>query len=254
MAAAVPLFEKHDRRDDLALLKVVKGLPPVLRKGVNNPVDDSESLTDRLRKASKERDLVEEAALAFERLGSLLEGALAASNAAQACEWMRQAFGPRFPNCPERVKVVSEPPAAAKSTVLGGLMAAGAALAAANPTRPVPTSVDLLPLCPLHLGGGYRPHPCLEIQLGPLHLPDVPWPLEEQRRQKQCRPGDGVTVVAVDRAHQVADLIRFDDRRDVSGQHRLQCAAQIRSGAALTTSGRNAVSKHLPAGFQQRVR
>jgi hypothetical protein len=142
MAAAVPLFEKHDRRDDLALLKVVKGLPPVLRKGVNNPVDDSESLTDRLRKASKERDLVEEAALAFERLGSLLEGALAASNAAQACEWMRQAFGPRFPNCPERVKVVSEPPAAAKSTVLGGLMAAGAALAAANPTRPVPTGSE----------------------------------------------------------------------------------------------------------------
>ena len=142
MAAAVPLFEKHDRRDDLALLKVVKGLPPVLRKGVNNPVDDSESLTDRLRKASEERDLVEEAALAFERLGSLLEGALAASNAAQACEWMRQAFGPRFPNCPERVKVVSEPPAAAKSTVLGGLMAAGAALAAANPTRPVPTGSE----------------------------------------------------------------------------------------------------------------
>ena len=61
-------------------------------------------------------------------------------------------------------------------------------------------------------------------------------------------------VVAVDRAHQVADLIRFDDRRDVSGQHRLQCAAQIRSGAALTTSGGNAVSKYLPAGFQQRVR
>ncbi len=63
-----------------------------------------------------------------------------------------------------------------------------------------------------------------------------------------------MTVVAVDRAHQVADLIRFDDRRDVPRQHRLQCAAQIRSGAALTTSGRNAVSKHLPAGFQQRVR
>lgn len=142
MAAAVPLFEKHDRRDDLALLKVVKGLPAVLRKGVNNPVDDSESLTDRLRKASKERDLVEEAALAFEILGSLLEGALAASNAAQACEWMRQAFGPRFPDCPERVKVVSEPPAAAKSTVLGGLIAAGAALAAANPTRPVPTGSE----------------------------------------------------------------------------------------------------------------
>lgn len=138
MAAAVPLFEKQERRDDLALLTVVKGLPAALRKGVNNPVDDSESLTDRLREGSKERDLVEEAAAAFEQLATLLDGAVAASNPAQACAWMQQAFGPRFPNCPERVKVVSQPPSG--TAVLTGLMAAGAAaLANANPTKPVPT-------------------------------------------------------------------------------------------------------------------
>ena len=61
MAAAVPLFEKRDRRDDLALLDVVAALPAKLRDGVNNPVDDSESLTKRL---GKER--VEEAARQFE--------------------------------------------------------------------------------------------------------------------------------------------------------------------------------------------
>lgn len=137
MAAAVPLFEKQERRDDLALLAVVKGLPASLRKGVKNPVDDNESLTDRLRKGSKERDLVEEAAAAFEHLATLLDGAIAASSPAQACEWMQQAFGPRFPKCPERVKVVSQPPSG--SGVLSGLMAAGAALAATNPTKPVPT-------------------------------------------------------------------------------------------------------------------
>lgn len=139
MAAAVPLFEKQERRDDLALLKVAQGIPAALRKGVNNPIDDKESLTDRLRKGDKERDLVEEAAVAFEQFAKLLDGAIAASNAAQACQWMQQAFGPRFPDCPARVKVVSSPPAATTAGVLGGLMAAGAALAAANPKKPVPT-------------------------------------------------------------------------------------------------------------------
>lgn len=137
MAAAVPLFEKQERRDDLALLTVVKGLPVVLREGVNNPIDESECLTERLRKGSKERDLVEEAAAAFEHLAMLLDGAIAASNPAQACEWMRQAFGQRFPDCPERVTVVSQPPSG--TGVLAGLMAAGAALAVTNPTKPVPT-------------------------------------------------------------------------------------------------------------------
>lgn len=137
MAAAVPLFEKQDRRDDLALLAVVKALPQALREGVSNPVDDSESLTDRLRKGSEDTDLVEEAALAFEQLAKLLEGATSASSPSQACEWMRQAFGPRFPNCPERVKVTSHPPSS--TGVLASIVNSGNALAAANPTKPMPT-------------------------------------------------------------------------------------------------------------------
>ncbi|RBB92382.1 hypothetical protein C3E97_033840, partial [Pseudomonas sp. MWU12-2115] len=50
MAAVAPLFERRDRRDDLALLDVVSALPDCLRNGINNPVDESESLTDRLGK------------------------------------------------------------------------------------------------------------------------------------------------------------------------------------------------------------
>jgi hypothetical protein len=107
MAAAVPKFERRDRRDDLALLDVVAALPSALRKGVCNPVDEKESLTERLRKCNHEKDLVEEAATRFEECEKLLRGALAAGNAAQACTWMQQAFGIRFPERPDRVKVVS---------------------------------------------------------------------------------------------------------------------------------------------------
>lgn len=102
MAAAVPLFEKRDRRDDLALLDVVAGLPACLRAGVSNPVDASESLTERLGKAG-----VEEAAKAFEAFEVVLRDATDSGSAAQACLSMRGEFGPRFPNEPDRVKVVS---------------------------------------------------------------------------------------------------------------------------------------------------
>lgn len=107
MAAAVPVFERRHSRDDLALADVLSLLPAALRKGVFNPVDDKESLTERFRRGSSEKDLVEEAAARFEECEKLLRGALAAGNAAQACTWMQQAFGTRFPVRPDRVKLVS---------------------------------------------------------------------------------------------------------------------------------------------------
>lgn len=110
MSAAAPLFEKHDRRDDLALLDVITGLPAKLRAGVNNPIDESESLTGRLGSAG-----VEEAAKAFENFEKVLRGAIDASSRTQACIWMRSELGSRFPNDPDRIKVVSV--AAAIATV-----------------------------------------------------------------------------------------------------------------------------------------
>lgn len=104
MAAAAPLFVKQDRRDDQALVDVVKQLPAALRKGVSNPVNPEESLTDRLRAANDEVDLVEQAALQFEDLGRRLQAALDAGNADQACTWLRGLFGPRFPDRPDRVR------------------------------------------------------------------------------------------------------------------------------------------------------
>lgn len=107
MAAAAPLFVKQDRRDDQALLDVVKQLPVALRKGVSNPVNQKESLTDRLRASDSEVDRVEQAALQFEDLSRRLQAALDAGNADQACTWLRVLFGPRFPDRPDRVKVVA---------------------------------------------------------------------------------------------------------------------------------------------------
>lgn len=115
MAAAAPLFEKRDRRDDMALLDVVAALPAKLRGGVNNPVDENESLTKRL---GKER--VEEAAKAFEAFEGVLRGALAAGNEAQACSWMMGQFGPRFPDRPDRVRVVSVAATIASAPAVAG--------------------------------------------------------------------------------------------------------------------------------------
>ncbi|MBL1376468.1 CBASS cGAMP synthase [Zobellella iuensis] len=102
MAAAAPLFEKRDRRDDLALLDVVAALPARLREGVNNPVEESESLTERLGQAG-----VEDAAKAFEEFEKVLRGATGTGSPSQACIWMQGEFGSRFPNEPDRVKAVS---------------------------------------------------------------------------------------------------------------------------------------------------
>lgn len=126
MAAATPVFERRDRRDDLALLDVITALPAKLREGVPNPVENSESLTDRLGKEG-----VQEAAQAFERLEKMLRGAVHANDGDTACIWMRREFGPRFPNAPSRVKVTSvaamiaATPAAAGPSELVGRTKAG---------------------------------------------------------------------------------------------------------------------------------
>ena len=121
MAAAAPLFETRDRRDDIALLDVVARLPGALRDGVCNPVDKNESLTDRLG-----ADGVEEAAKKLETFETYLRGALNASNAEQACTWLVNQFGARFPNEPARVKkatvaatVLATPATAVASPLVG---------------------------------------------------------------------------------------------------------------------------------------
>jgi hypothetical protein len=128
MATASLVFEKHERRDDLALLHVAKHMPDRLREGVNNPANTSESLTDRLGK-----DGVEEAASKLADLARYIEGAILATDASLACRWMIEQFGERFPQDPLRilqsnaeetvrsspVKISNTPPA------VGSIMAGG---------------------------------------------------------------------------------------------------------------------------------
>jgi hypothetical protein len=120
MAAAVPIFQRQDRRDDQALLHVVTNLPQALRNGVKNPVDKSESLTDRLGK-----DGVQDAANEFESFAGLLKACCDASNASQACTWLVNEFGQRFPDRPDRIKatvaatIASSPAIAGPSELVG---------------------------------------------------------------------------------------------------------------------------------------
>lgn len=102
MAAAASVFEKRKGRDDLALLDVLEQMPGVLRTGVNNPVDDDESLTDRLGEEE-----VEKAATRFEEMYRYLSGAIHAKEPQQACNWAINIFGKRFPNRPDLVLVAS---------------------------------------------------------------------------------------------------------------------------------------------------
>lgn len=115
MAAAVPIFEKRDGRDDLALLEVVRALPAALRKGVLCPVDDQESLTKRLGPQK-----VEEAAVQFEELERYLAGAIHSTQPLQACTWLREKFGTRFPNRPEDVRTTSVAAAIAAAPAVAG--------------------------------------------------------------------------------------------------------------------------------------
>lgn len=115
MAAAAPLFEKRDKRDDLALLDVVAALPARLLGGVDNPVDESESFTERLGPKG-----VEEAAKAFEEFEKALRGAINSGSPSQACIWIQNEFGPRFPNEPDRVKVVSVAATIAAAAAIAG--------------------------------------------------------------------------------------------------------------------------------------
>ncbi|HIH2748581.1 hypothetical protein L3V59_40040 [Burkholderia aenigmatica] len=126
MAASASIFDSRDRRDDLALLDLADKLPSVLRDGVSNPVDAGESLTNRLGFEG-----VDEAARKIELFETFLRGALGCNSSGQACAWMVQQFGPRFPNAPSRVKVASvaaavlATPASAVASPLVGRSQAG---------------------------------------------------------------------------------------------------------------------------------
>lgn len=98
MAATALIFEGRHARDDLALADVLEKLPGVLREGVKSPIDDAASLT----KALSDEEL-EEAALKFEEFHKYLRSAINCPEKDQACIWVGQMLGDRFPNRPDLV-------------------------------------------------------------------------------------------------------------------------------------------------------
>lgn len=103
MAAACPLFNKVDRRDDLALLDIVKGIPKALEDGVLNPVDPTKSLTDAL--SSEE---IQEAVERFTTFAEQVEKAINSAEGTHACQYMINVLGKRFPHEPDRVRTDTE--------------------------------------------------------------------------------------------------------------------------------------------------
>lgn len=122
MAAACPLFEFFDKRDDRALLNVVKGIPDALRNGVASPIDPDASLT-----APMAKEALADAVEFFEDFARHLEGAINATDAHTANNWLHQMLGDRFPYAPHRMKSNPE-----------GMPASMAAIAPlAGPAEPV---------------------------------------------------------------------------------------------------------------------
>lgn len=102
MSAAAPIFQQIERRDDLALLEVLRHLPQALRDGVENPVNSNEILTDRLKAGD-----LENIANRFEDLTSKLSAIVSASDPQTVCNWLRAEFGDRLPNRPDLVTEIS---------------------------------------------------------------------------------------------------------------------------------------------------
>jgi hypothetical protein len=99
MAAACPLFKYVDKRDDRALLNVVKGIPDALRNGVQSPIDPQASLTAHMPK-----ETIADAVELFQEFAKHLEGAINATDAYTAYNWLNDMLGDRFPYAPHRMK------------------------------------------------------------------------------------------------------------------------------------------------------
>ncbi|WP_330214717.1 CBASS cGAMP synthase [Pseudomonas sp. AM8] len=103
MAMACQLFESIDKRDDRALLNVVKGIPAALQNGVMSPIDPEASLT-----AHMPREAIADAVEKFQIFATHLEGAINSPDAETACVWLLRMLGNRFPNAPHRMKSNSD--------------------------------------------------------------------------------------------------------------------------------------------------
>lgn len=102
MAAVAPIFKQTERRDDIALLDVLRQLPSTLRNGVYNPVNPEEKLSDRLKPEE-----LKSIAQVFEDLMRRFSATIESSDPQTACNWLRDDFGSRLPNRADLITVTT---------------------------------------------------------------------------------------------------------------------------------------------------
>ncbi len=103
--ADATLQRKVDARDDLALITVCSGIPDMLAAGrVEIPPLPGQDLSARL----KEDGLKDELVRRIRQLHNLLRDCVQGRHTPeQVCRLLRDQFGPRFPNRPDRIRVES---------------------------------------------------------------------------------------------------------------------------------------------------
>ncbi len=91
----------------------------------------------------------------------------------------------------------------------------------------------------LHPACWNPPHPLVEVELGPLGVPEFAWTDNYQGQQPQCGDGREITLITLNRTQQRADLLRICNGREMLGLDGRQCATQVLRGILHTPPGGN---------------
>ena len=98
------LDRRIEGRDDLALIKVCERIPELLQESVSIPVIPEQDLAKQLDQDGIRSTLVKRIGLLRTTLSDCVSGRHTPTS---ACETLRQQFGTRFPNRPDRIRVES---------------------------------------------------------------------------------------------------------------------------------------------------
>jgi len=102
--ANATLERKIDGRDDLALVQVCSGIPDALRGKVEIPAAPGEDLAERLDADGLRDELIRRIRDLHRALVTCVQGRCTPE---EACRLMREHFGRRFPNRPDRIRIES---------------------------------------------------------------------------------------------------------------------------------------------------
>src|SRR3546814_2635156 len=88
------------------------------------------------------------------------------------------------------------------------------------------------------------PDRAVEVELGPLGLPQLSGTHEHVGREPERVEGDRVAGIALDRSHELAGALGIGDRREMLGLGHGERTAQVAGRVALGTRGSDGVAEH----------